>query len=141
MILQQDITEFTPYVFQLMGQLLSFNTRPELPLSYQQMLPPLVQPVLWSQQGKFHITVYSHIHFQIALSNINPLLLNDMLLSGNIPALVKLLQAYLKSGASWIVANNQLEPMLGVFQKLVSSKLNDHHAFELLQAIITYIPM
>ncbi|GJJ67857.1 exportin-2 (importin alpha re-exporter) [Entomortierella parvispora] len=109
-ILQQDITEFTPYVFQLMGQLLSFNTRAELPLSYQQMLPPLVQPVLWSQQG-------------------------------NIPALVKLLQAYLKSGANWIVANNQLEPMLGVFQKLVSSKLNDHHAFDLLQAIITYVPM
>lgn len=50
-ILQQDIAEFTPYVFQLMGQLLSFNTRPELPVSYQQMLPPLVQPVLWSQQG------------------------------------------------------------------------------------------
>lgn len=54
---------------------------------------------------------------------------------------MKLLQAYLKSGANWIVANNQLEPMLGVFQKLVSSKLNDHHAFDLLQAIITYIPM
>jgi exportin-2 (importin alpha re-exporter) len=62
-------------------------------------------------------------------------------LLGNVPALVKLLQAYLKSGSSWIVANNQLEPMLGVFQKLVSSKLNDHHAFELLQAIITYVPM
>ncbi|KAI1314971.1 importin-alpha export receptor [Mortierella claussenii] len=109
-ILQQDIAEFTPYVFQLLSQLLSFNTRAELSPSYQAMLPPLVQPVLWQQQG-------------------------------NIPALVKLLQAYLQKGASWIVANNHLEPLLGVFQKLVSSKLNDHHAFELLQSMILYVPM
>ncbi|KAF9999701.1 importin-alpha export receptor [Entomortierella chlamydospora] len=109
-ILQQDIAEFTPYVFQLLSQLLSFHTRAELSPAYQAMLPPLVQPTLWQQQG-------------------------------NIPALVKLLQAYLQKGASWIVANNHLEPILGVFQKLVSSKLNDHHAFELLQTMIIYVPM
>ncbi|KAF9352787.1 importin-alpha export receptor [Mortierella sp. AD094] len=109
-ILQQDIAEFTPYVFQLLSQLLSFHTRAELSPAYQAMLPPLVQPTLWQQQG-------------------------------NIPALVKLLQAYLQKGASWIVANNHLEPLLGVFQKLVSSKLNDHHAFDLLQTMIIYVPM
>ncbi|KAF9111410.1 importin-alpha export receptor [Mortierella sp. AM989] len=109
-ILQQDIVEFTPYVFQLLSQLLSFHTRAELSPAYQAMLPPLVQPTLWQQQG-------------------------------NIPALVKLLQAYLQKGASWIVANNHLEPLLGVFQKLVSSKINDHHAFELLQSMIIYVPM
>ncbi|KAF9182619.1 importin-alpha export receptor, partial [Haplosporangium sp. Z 767] len=109
-ILQQDIAEFTPYVFQLLSQLLSFHTRAELSPAYQAMLPPLVQPALWQQQG-------------------------------NIPALVKLLQTYLQKGSSWIVANNQLEPLLGVFQKLVSSKLNDHHAFELLQTIIVNVPM
>ncbi|KAG0249785.1 importin-alpha export receptor [Mortierella polycephala] len=109
-ILQQDIAEFTPYVFQLLSQLLSFHTRAELSPAYQAMLPPLVQPALWQQQG-------------------------------NIPALVKLLQTYLQKGSSWIVANNQLEPLLGVFQKLVSSKLNDHHAFELLQTITVNVPM
>lgn len=60
---------------------------------------------------------------------------------GNIPALVKLLQAYLQKGADLIVANHQLEPILGVFQKLVSSKLNDHHGIELLQTMIIYVPM
>lgn len=60
---------------------------------------------------------------------------------GNIPALVKLLQAYFIKGSSWIVANNQLEPILGIFQKLVSSKINDHHAFELLTTIIETVPM
>ncbi|KAI7823046.1 Cse1-domain-containing protein [Gamsiella multidivaricata] len=109
-ILQQDIAEFTPYVFQLLSQLLSFHTRPELSPAYQAMLPPLVQPTLWQQQG-------------------------------NIPALVKLLQAYLQKGSSWIIANNHLEPLLGVFQKLASSKINDHHAFELLQTMIVYVPM
>ncbi|KAG0324831.1 importin-alpha export receptor [Dissophora globulifera] len=109
-ILQQDIAEFTPYVFQLLSQLLSFHTSTELSPAYQVMLPPLVQPTLWQQQG-------------------------------NIPALVKLLQVYLQKGSTWIVANNQLEPLLGVFQKLVSSKINDHHAFELLQTMIVYVPM
>lgn len=109
-ILQQDIAEFTPYVFQLFSQLLSFNTETELSPQYQSMIGPLVQPSVWQQQG-------------------------------NIPALVKLLQAYFIKGSSWIVANNQLEPVLGIFQKLVSSKINDHHAFELLTTIIETVPM
>ncbi|KAI8351996.1 importin-alpha re-exporter [Mortierella sp. GBAus27b] len=104
-ILQQDIAEFSPYAFQLLSQLLSFHTRAELSERFQAMLPILVQPAVWQQQG-------------------------------NIPALVKLLQAYLQSGAGWIVANRFLEPMLGVFQKLISSKLNDHHGIELLQTMI-----
>ncbi|KAF9316527.1 importin-alpha export receptor [Podila horticola] len=110
LILQQDIAEFTPYVFQLFSQLLSFNTDTELSPQYQNMIAPLVQPSVWQQQG-------------------------------NIPALVKLLQAYFVKGSSWIVANNQLEPILGIFQKLVSSKINDHHAFELLTTIIETVPM
>ncbi|KAG0271016.1 importin-alpha export receptor, partial [Linnemannia exigua] len=109
-ILQQDIVEFTPYVFQLLSQLLSFNTGTELSSAYQALFLPLVQPTLWQQQG-------------------------------NIPALVKLLQAYLQKGWPWIVSNNQLEPLLGVFQKLVSSKINDHHSFELLQTMILNVPM
>lgn len=55
--------------------------------------------------------------------------------------MVKLLQAYLQKGWPWIVANNQLEPLLGVCQKLVSSKINDHHSFELLQTMILNVPM
>ncbi|KAK3842665.1 MAG: putative importin-alpha export receptor [Linnemannia gamsii] len=109
-ILQQDIVEFTPYVFQLLSQLLSFNAGTELSSAYQALFLPLVQPTLWQQQG-------------------------------NIPALVKLLQAYLQKGWPWIVSNNQLEPLLGVFQKLVSSKINDHHSFELLQTMILNVPM
>lgn len=50
-ILQNDIAEFTPYAFQLMSQLLSFHTRAELSDRFKAMLPILVQPAVWLQQG------------------------------------------------------------------------------------------
>ena len=39
-----------------------------------------------------------------------------------------------------VVASNKLEPLLGVFQKLVASKLNDHEGFYLLQSLIEFLP-
>ncbi|KAI5806627.1 Cse1-domain-containing protein [Peziza echinospora] len=59
---------------------------------------------------------------------------------GNVPALVRLLQAITARGAAVIVAHNQLEPILGIFQKLISSKLNEGHAFDLLEAIVLNFP-
>ncbi|KAF8468906.1 Cse1-domain-containing protein [Kalaharituber pfeilii] len=55
---------------------------------------------------------------------------------GNVPALVRLLQAITARASSIIVAQGQLEPILGIFQKLISSKLNESHAFDLLEAIV-----
>lgn len=137
-ILQLDIAEFTPYVFQLFSQLLSFNTETELSPQYQSMIGPLVQPSVWQQQGNYPYLLFMWIDLTVVLT-LWFLLLDDQI--GNIPALVKLLQAYFVKGSNWIVANNQLEPILGIFQKLVSSKINDHHAFELLTTIIETVPM
>ena len=39
-----------------------------------------------------------------------------------------------------VVASNKLEPLLGVFQKLVASKLNDHEGFYLLQSLVEFLP-
>jgi len=58
---------------------------------------------------------------------------------GNIPALVRLLQAYLHKGGQQIVSNHLL-PILGVFQKLVASKSYDHEGFYILEAIVESIP-
>lgn len=71
---------------------------------------------------------------------IFPHLLNPLLWSrtGNVPALVRLLQAYLKQASKQIVEAKQLEPMLGVFQKLIASTVTDHEGFFLLEAVITY---
>lgn len=59
---------------------------------------------------------------------------------GNVPALVRLLSAMAPRGAKDIIQNNQIEPILGVFQKLVSSKVQENHGFDLLEAIVTAFP-
>jgi exportin-2 (importin alpha re-exporter) len=43
--------------------------------------------------------------------------------SGNVPALVRLLQAYLQKAHSAIIQGNHLPAILGVFQKLAASKV------------------
>lgn len=60
---------------------------------------------------------------------------------GNVPALVRLWKALLKRGAPQIVANNQVQSLLGVFQKLIGSNINDVHGFALLQALFESVPL
>jgi len=59
---------------------------------------------------------------------------------GNVPALVRLLSAIIPRGAQNIVQNNQVEPILGIFQKLVSTKVQESHGFDLLESIIISLP-
>lgn len=109
-ILQQDISEFSPFVFQILSQLLELHDAADFPEAYKALLPPLLTPTLWESKG-------------------------------NVPALVRLLRAFLSRGAQDIVAANQLAPMFGVFQHLIASKANDAYGFELLEAIIEYVPL
>ncbi|CAG8634271.1 1770_t:CDS:10 [Funneliformis caledonium] len=109
MILQQDVVEFVPYVFQIFSQLLEYHTEPVFPETYRSMLPALLTPAIWEN-------------------------------AGNIPALIRLLHAYIYRDSSSIVANNQLEPILGIFQKLIASKANDKYGIDLLCSIVQYIP-
>ncbi len=108
MVLQMEIVEFTPYVFQLLAQILEF--RPEsagLGEAYTSLFLPLLTPSLWERKG-------------------------------NVPALSRLLIAYLSKGPHDLVPH--LLGILGVFQKLVSSKANEQYAFDLLRSIIMYLP-
>lgn len=59
---------------------------------------------------------------------------------GNIPALVRLVSSILPRGAEIITKNNQVEPILGIFQKLISSKLNESYGFDLLENVILTFP-
>ncbi|KAI5803210.1 Cse1-domain-containing protein [Geopyxis carbonaria] len=108
-ILANDVTEFIPYVFQLLSLLLESNPKAPLPQKYKDLVAPLLMPTLWESRG-------------------------------NVPALVRLLQAIMARGASIFTDNNQLTPVLGIFQKLVSSKVNEVHAFDLLESCFTYFP-
>ena len=109
-VLQLDVSEFTPYVFQILAQLLEYRP-PNTGLgdAYEQLLPPCLSPVMWERKG-------------------------------NIPALTRLLAAYLSKASVEIVNRQQLLPMLGVFQKLLSSKANQSSAFQLMSAILQYVP-
>jgi exportin-2 (importin alpha re-exporter) len=59
---------------------------------------------------------------------------------GNVPALVRLLSSIIPRGAEYISKNNQIEPILGIFQKLISSKANESYGFDLLEAVIANFP-
>ncbi|RYO08146.1 Importin alpha re-exporter [Alternaria tenuissima] len=59
---------------------------------------------------------------------------------GNVPALARLLSAMVARDAENIVATKQLEPILGIFQKLVTSKAHETYSFELIEAVVAHIP-
>eukprot|EP01114_Cavostelium_apophysatum_P013267 TRINITY_DN3173_c0_g1_i1.p1 TRINITY_DN3173_c0_g1~~TRINITY_DN3173_c0_g1_i1.p1 ORF type:complete len:974 (+),score=292.68 TRINITY_DN3173_c0_g1_i1:302-3223(+) len=59
--------------------------------------------------------------------------------TGNVPALVRLLRAYLSKGSEQIRAGNYLLAILGIFQKLISSKIHDHEGFFLLESIVQFM--
>lgn len=76
--------------------------------------------------------------FTPAYTQLFPPLLNPTLWErkGNVPALTRLLQAYLHKDANSLVVANHLPGILGVFQKLLSQKATENHAFSLLCSII-----
>ncbi|KNC84613.1 hypothetical protein SARC_03180 [Sphaeroforma arctica JP610] len=109
-ILQKEVLEFLPYVFQIMSQLLELNLG-ALPATYTDMFPHLMAPVLWEK-------------------------------SGNVPGLSKFIQTYIsKMGATLSTDTRTIESLLGIFQKLLASKSNDHFGFAILNAIVTHVPV
>ncbi|XP_060521599.1 exportin-2 [Cylas formicarius] len=108
-ILQQDIQEFIPYVFQILSLLMEHTPPGAIPEPYMQLLPCLLAPVLWERPA-----------------NISPL--------------VRLLSAFVTQAAPQIAAEDKLSGFLGVFQKLIASKSNDHEGFYLMQSLIQHFP-
>ena len=82
----------------------------DVPTAYRDLLPFLLTPACWQQKG-------------------------------SIPGLVKLLKAFLARDAKHMVAMGQYTAVLAIVQqRLIPSKLNDGWGFELLQAVVQYIP-
>ncbi|PSC72253.1 Exportin-2 [Micractinium conductrix] len=108
-VLSEDVQEFHPYVFQIFAQLLESR--------------PAGAPV----PDAYHA--------------IFPPLLTPAFWerSGNVPALVRLLQAYISRAAPEVATRGYLQPVLGVFQKLIASKAHDHEGFNLLSALVSHL--
>lgn len=109
-ILQADIMEFLPYVFQMLSLLMEIRqTIGSVPDPYLALLPCLLSPILWERPG-------------------------------NITPLIRLLCTFVKQASPQIQAQGKLMGVLGVFQKMIASKSNDHEGFYLLQNLILYYP-
>ncbi|XP_059097421.1 exportin-2-like [Tigriopus californicus] len=107
-ILQQDVQEFVPYVFQILSLLLELHTD-SVPQPYMELFQFLLMPVLWDRPG-------------------------------NVTPLVRLIQAYISRGPQQIINLDKVEALLGVFQKLIASKSNDHEGFYLVQSLVEHFP-
>lgn len=55
---------------------------------------------------------------------------------GNVPACTRLLSAVIPRASGAIASENQLEPILGIFQKLLSGKKSELYAFDILDSIV-----
>lgn len=108
-ILQTETApEFTPYVFQVLAQLLEYRpVGSGLGQAYSSLFQPILTPDVWNERG-------------------------------NVPALARLLQAYIKKAPTEIVGH--IMGILGVFQKLVASTVTEDSAFGILTSAIVFFP-
>ncbi|KAG8391954.1 hypothetical protein BUALT_Bualt01G0240900 [Buddleja alternifolia] len=104
MILSRDISEFFPYAFQLLAQLVDLNRSP-LPGHYMDIFAILLLPESWKK-------------------------------SANVPALVRLLQAFLRKAPHELNQQGRLSSVLGIFNTLVSSPSTDEQGFYVLNTVI-----
>jgi len=131
------MSEFLPYVFQILSQLLELNTKDAISELYQMLLSPLMTSGLWEPQGERKL---SSLHcFCVVLTYPLPCSCCSCG-TGNIPPLVRLLCAYLNKAPQLIVSQGKVEGILGIFQKLVSSKATDHEGFAILNSIVLNLP-
>lgn len=109
-ILQDDVQDFHPYVFQIFAQMIEKRSiaSPSAPIpdAYMQLLQPLLTPHFWERNG-------------------------------NIPALGRLLRSYIRASPKQIEPH--VQGILGVFQKLVAMKSQDHEGMYILDALLTFM--
>jgi exportin-2 (importin alpha re-exporter) len=103
-ILERDVTEFGPYVFQILSQLMSLHSA-ELPSTYNTLIPPLMDPSMWERRGY-------------------------------IRGMVQYLETFIRKNSAAVINNNHLNPILGIFNKLVASKATDHLGIQLVCTVV-----
>ncbi|RKP10272.1 Cse1-domain-containing protein [Thamnocephalis sphaerospora] len=139
---------FNHYAFESIGTLIRYN--PTALVQLEETLFPAFQSILQRDVSEFIPYSIQLIAAMLELHPDVPALYAGMLqpflqpplweAQGNIPALTRLIKVYIAKDAAGIAARGQIEPVLGVFQKLIASKLNDQHGFDILSSIAMHLP-
>eukprot|EP00879_Flechtneria_rotunda_P019331 GHRR01020303.1.p1 GENE.GHRR01020303.1~~GHRR01020303.1.p1 ORF type:complete len:890 (+),score=314.69 GHRR01020303.1:664-3333(+) len=144
---------FNHYLFESVAALIKHGVaadRSQL-ATFEATLFPAFDIVLANDVQEFHPYVFQILAQLIELSNpplsapymaVFPPLLTPVFWErpGSVPALTRLLVAYLAKAGVGIAADGHLEAVLGVFQKLIASKANDQHGFALISGIMQHLP-
>ncbi|TPX31070.1 hypothetical protein SmJEL517_g05491 [Synchytrium microbalum] len=146
--------KFNHYVFESIAALIRnlCTSSPALVADFENLLFPPFNTILVQDVAEFVPYVFQimsqllDLHAENGLPDTYMTLLQPLLTpgpwssTGNIPALVRLVQSCLIKGAVQIVQQQKLQAILGIFHVLIGSKVNDHHGFELLASIFDYVP-
>ena len=142
---------FCYYLFEAVGAVVRSATRDQ-PALVQGMLRPPLAAILDSDNQDFMPYVFQLFAGLLEAnpldalpddykSLIAPIVKADYwLIKGNVPALTRLLTSLIRRGSSEFINGNHVEPVLGIFKQLISSKANDLHGFDLLECIFTNFP-
>ncbi|KAK0100057.1 importin-alpha export receptor [Cadophora gregata] len=140
---------FYYYHFEAMGALVRYAA-PTMPEKLEELLYPPFAGVLSNDVQEFMPYVFQlfaallEARPQGPLSDFYKALITPVLSPalwesrGNVPALARLLSSIIPRAAADIVAQNQVEPILGIFQKLMAGKTRTElYGFDVLEAVIT----
>jgi len=128
------------------------KTNPGAVANFEQVLFPVFEEILKTDVQEFVPYVFQIMSLMLELHSegnvpetymaLFSFLLVPLLWErpANIHPLVRLLQAFISRGPAQVVGQNKITGLLGVFQKLISSKTNDHEGFYLLQSMIEHLP-
>lgn len=137
---------FNHYMFESLCILIKSvcGKQPQAAQQFNAALFPPIELILKNDVTEFMpytfqiLALLLHYHQEIPESfmELFPFLLVPALWerNGNVPGLVQLLKTYVKMDHQKIVSS--LNPMLGIFQKLIASKANDGYGFDLLNSMI-----
>ncbi|KNC97042.1 importin-alpha export receptor [Spizellomyces punctatus DAOM BR117] len=147
--------KFNHYVFEALAAIIRFicARKPALVAEFERLLFPPFQAIISQAIEEFMPYVFQILSQMLDFhteggipeayrSMAQPLLMPSLWEShGSIPALLRLLRSYLAKGPEFLVEQKLLEQVLGVSHKLIGSRVNDHHGFELLSAVFEHIPI
>ncbi|CAK4329689.1 unnamed protein product [Aphanomyces euteiches] len=144
---------FSHCLFESLSMLIAnvCTLNPALTDTFEQLLFPPFQQVLISDVEALCPYVYQVLaqlldmnpsrQLSAAYTNLFPVLLTPALWDriSTVPAIVKLLESYLRKAPTTM--QGHITGILGVFQKLVSNRTTETHAFALLRPFLVYMPI